>query len=55
MVMVRGGKPEEYAKWRNSFFVTLVGLFLVLAAKGILNLVQNTVGEFLAVGAGFLV
>ena len=48
MVLVRGSKPDDYAKWRTSFVWTLIGLFLVLAAKGILEIVQNTVGQVLA-------
>ena len=47
MVISGGSKPEEYVKWRTSLVYALLGLFLVLGAKGILSVIENTVGEIL--------
>lgn len=47
MVLVLGSRPEEYTKWKNSLGWSLVGLFIVLGAKGIILVIQNTVDNVL--------
>lgn len=48
MVLAGANKPDDFVKLKQSFFWALVGLFFVLAAKGILIVIQNTVDEIIA-------
>lgn len=49
------GQSEEYKKLQKSFVFALAGLFIILAVKGILSLVKNTINEFLAfIGNGII-
>ena len=41
------GNSEEYAKLKKAFGYALIGLFIVLAARGILEVVKSTVSEVL--------
>ena len=45
MVFAGREKNADYAKWKNAFGWSLVGLFLVLGTRGILFVIQNTVNE----------
>ena len=47
MVLSAGSKPEEFLKWRMSLLYALIGLFLVLGAKGILGVIKTTVQDVL--------
>ena len=42
------GNSEAYAKLKKSFGYAMIGLFVVLAVKGILEVIKNTVGTLLA-------
>ncbi len=44
MVMAGAVNPEKFNKLKYNFILALVGLFLVLAANGVLAVVQNTIG-----------
>ena len=44
------GKSDEYGKLKKSFGYAIIGLFVVLAAKGILSVIKATVSEVLAHG-----
>lgn len=46
------GDSGSYTKLHKQFWYALVGLFLVLAVKGVLEVVKNTVGALLAGGSG---
>ena len=45
MVFAGREKSANYAKWKNAFGWSLVGLFLVLGTRGILFVIQNTVND----------
>ena len=47
MVWAGHEKNVDYTKWKNAFAMSLVGLFLVLGARGILFVIQNTVKDVL--------
>ena len=47
MVWAGREKNADYAQWKKAFAMSLVGLFLVLGARGILSVIQNTVGDVL--------
>ncbi|MDE0243176.1 MAG: hypothetical protein OYG31_00425 [Candidatus Kaiserbacteria bacterium] len=44
------GDSGNYAKLHKSFGYALLGLFIVLAVKGILEVIKNTVGALLVSG-----
>ena len=45
MVLAGKEKNADYTKWKNAFGWSLVGLFLVLGARGVLFVIQNTVND----------
>ena len=47
MVLAGKDKNADYTKWKNAFGWSLVGLFLVLGARGILFVIQNTLNDVL--------
>lgn len=47
MVLAGKEKNADYSKWKNAFAWSLVGLFLVLGARGILFVIQNTLNDVL--------
>ena len=47
MVLAGKDKNADYSKWKDAFAWSLVGLFLVLGARGILYVIQNTVNDVL--------
>ena len=47
MVLAGKDKNADYNKWKDAFAWSLVGLFLVLGARGILYVIQNTVNDVL--------
>ena len=47
MVWAGREKNADYNKWKNAFAWSLAGLFLVLGARGILYVIQNTVKDVL--------
>ena len=47
LVLTGSQKSAEYAEKKKQLAWTLIGLFLLLAAQGIITVIQNTVGEFL--------
>lgn len=47
MVFAGKEKNADYSKWKNAFAWALVGLFLVLGARGILFVIQNTLNDVL--------
>ena len=47
MVWAGQEKNADYAKWKSAFAWSLAGLFLVLGARGILYVIQNTVKDVL--------
>lgn len=47
MVMAGRDKTSEYTKLKKQFGYALLGLFLVLGARGILAIIQNTVKDVL--------
>ena len=53
MVLAGHSKPEEFVRLKLSFMYALIGLFLVLGARGILSVVQNTVGGVLNTSSSF--
>ena len=50
MVLAGKEKSADYDSLKKSFMWSLIGLFLVLGANGILSVIQNTVYEVIAVG-----
>ena len=47
MVLAAQEKSAKYTELKNAFIWSLVGLFLILGGKGILSVIQNTVGGLL--------
>jgi len=47
MVLAGKEKNADYSKWKDAFGWSLVGLFLVLGARGILFVIQNTINDVL--------
>ena len=47
MVLAGKEKNADYTKWKDAFMWSLVGLFLVLGARGILFVIQNTLNDVL--------
>ena len=47
MVLAGASQPEKFAKLKQSFFWALVGLFIVLGAKGILSVIETTLQDVL--------
>lgn len=47
MVFAGQQKNADYTKWKDAFAWSLVGLFLVLGARGILFVIQNTLNDVL--------
>ena len=47
MVLAGASKPEEFAKLKQSLFWALAGLFIVLAAGGILSVIETTLKQVL--------
>ena len=47
MVLAGKEKNADYTKWKDAFAWSLVGLFLVLGARGILFVIQNTLNDVL--------
>ena len=47
MVLAGKEKNADYTKWKDAFVWSLAGLFLVLGARGILFVIQNTVNDVL--------
>ena len=47
MVLAGREKNADYSKWKNAFAWSLFGLFLLLGARGILFVIQNTVNDVL--------
>ena len=47
MVLAGSERNADYTKWKKAFGWSLVGIFLVLGARGILFVIQNTVNELL--------
>ena len=47
MVLAGKEKNADYSKWKDAFAWSLVGLFLVLGARGILFVIQNTLNDVL--------
>lgn len=47
--MVWAGREQksDYGKWKQAFVMALVGLFLILGARGILYVIRNTIGDVL--------
>lgn len=40
-------KNADYAKWKDAFFWSLIGLFFVLGVRGVLAVIQNTLNQVL--------
>ena len=47
MVIAGYSKPDDFKKYKEQLMYALLGLFLVLGARGILSVVRNTVGDIL--------
>ena len=47
MVLAGASRPEEFAKLKQSLFWALAGLFIVLAAGGILSVIKTTLEQVL--------
>ena len=45
LLVFSAGKPEVMARNRNHLFWALIGVIIVLAAKGIFKIVENTVKD----------
>ena len=48
MVIAGYSKPEDFKKYKEQLMYALLGLFLVLGARGILSVVRNTVSGVLS-------
>ena len=47
MVLAGREKNADYTRWKSAFAMALIGLFLVLGARGVLYVIQNTVTDVL--------
>lgn len=47
MVLAGHEKNADYTKWKSAFAWSLVGLFLVLGARGVIFVIQNTINDVL--------